>query len=77
MTNESGLFELRTRVDIALLKKFEKLRAYYGITENSEMLRLLVTELYKRVIERDDENEKLRKELRAEIRRLREELKPS
>lgn len=70
MTRESELVELRTRADHALLAKLEKLKEYYGITENSEILRLLISEMHRRVIKKDDEIETIKQEFWAEIRRL-------
>ncbi len=71
MGNGSELIELRTRVDAALLKKLEKLKDYYGVTENSEILRLLISEMY-RNIGKKDEIESIKDEFWAEIRRLEE-----
>ncbi|MFQ5968990.1 MAG: hypothetical protein ACE5J2_00640 [Nitrososphaerales archaeon] len=53
MSNEPDPMELRTRVDDPLLRKFQKLKEHYGITENSEMLRLLISEMYRSVIEKE------------------------
>jgi len=69
--NGSELIELRTRVDAALLKKLEKLKDYYGVTENSEILRLLISEMY-RNIGKKDEIESIKDEFWGEIRRLEE-----
>ncbi len=71
MGNGSELIELRTRVDAALLKKLEKLKEYYGVTENSEILRLLISEMY-RNIGKKDEIESIKDEFWGEIRRLEE-----
>ncbi len=71
MGNGSELIELRTRVDAALLKKLEKLKDYYGVTENSEILRLLISEMY-RNIGKKDEIESIKDEFWGEIRRLEE-----
>ena len=71
---EEDLVELRTRVDARLLKKLDGLKAHYGVTENSEILRLLISEMHRRIIDRDEEMERIRKEFRAEVRRLREEI---
>ena len=53
MGNKSDPMELRTRVDDTLFKKFQKLKEHYGITEHSEMLRLLISEMYRHVIEKE------------------------
>ncbi len=74
MQEAPDLVELRTRVDAKLVKKLDSLKAHYGVTENSEILRLLISEMHRRIIDKDDEMERMRKEFRAEIRRLREEI---
>ena len=70
MPDESNPIEVRTRIDPGLMKKLEKLKTFYGITETSEIVRLLITEMYRRVILKEDGMDKVKSEFWQEIRRL-------